>query len=118
MRLIITSLATQRLAPVGDFAYHHRGRMVLVWIVSTIAIIDVGSALAGEYEADYDTPGSESEAASHPANLQSWVFTYLLATSRRAVPGRSGHGACPDARLRAGRGLCLAVCSHEACNGS
>ena len=29
-----------------------------------IVIIGVGSSLAGEYEADYHTPGSESKAAS------------------------------------------------------
>ena len=38
--------------------------MVLAWIVATVVIIGVGSSLAGEYEADYDTPGSESKAAS------------------------------------------------------
>jgi hypothetical protein len=29
-----------------------------------VIIIGVGSSLAGEYQADYDTPGSESKAAS------------------------------------------------------
>jgi len=38
--------------------------MVLAWIVATIVIIGVGSSLAGEFEADYDTPGSESKAAA------------------------------------------------------
>ena len=38
--------------------------MVLAWIAAMIVIIGIGSALAGEYNADYDTPGSESEAAS------------------------------------------------------
>jgi RND superfamily putative drug exporter len=38
--------------------------MVLGWIVAAILIIAVGSSLAGEYQADYDTPGSESKAAS------------------------------------------------------
>jgi putative drug exporter of the RND superfamily len=38
--------------------------MVLAWIAATIVIIGVGSSLAGEYEADYNTPGSESKAAS------------------------------------------------------
>jgi putative drug exporter of the RND superfamily len=32
--------------------------------VAAIVIIGVGSSLAGEYNADYDTPGSESKAAS------------------------------------------------------
>ena len=37
--------------------------MVLAWIAATIVIIGFGSALAGEYNADYNTPGSESKAA-------------------------------------------------------
>jgi RND superfamily putative drug exporter len=37
--------------------------MVLAWVLATIVIIGVGSSLAGEYEADYNTPGSESKAA-------------------------------------------------------
>jgi RND superfamily putative drug exporter len=49
---------------LADIAYHRRGRMVLAWIVAAVVIIGVGSLLAGEYNADYDTPGSESKAAS------------------------------------------------------
>ena len=52
------------LARLADIAYRRRGRMVLGWIVATVVIIGVGSALAGEYNADYNTPGSESKAAS------------------------------------------------------
>jgi RND superfamily putative drug exporter len=55
---------TRRLADLADVAYRRRGRVVLAWIVAAVVIIGVGSALAGEYKADYDTPGSESEAAS------------------------------------------------------
>src|SRR5215216_1454355 len=55
---------TRRLAHLADIAYRHRGRVVVAWIVALIAIIGVGSSLAGEFEADYDTPGSESKAAS------------------------------------------------------
>jgi putative drug exporter of the RND superfamily len=55
---------TRRLARLADIAYRRRRRMVLGWIVAMIVIIGVGSSLAGEYEADYDTPGSESKAAS------------------------------------------------------
>jgi RND superfamily putative drug exporter len=54
---------TRQLARLADIAYRRRGRMVLAWIAAAVVIIGVGSALAGEYEADYDTPGSESEAA-------------------------------------------------------
>jgi RND superfamily putative drug exporter len=56
---------TRRLARLADLAYRRRGRMVLAWIGAAILLIGVGSALAGEYSADYDTPGSESEAAGN-----------------------------------------------------
>jgi RND superfamily putative drug exporter len=55
---------TRRLARLADIAYRRRGRMVLAWIVATVVIIGVGSSLAGEFHADYNTPGSESKAAS------------------------------------------------------
>src|SRR5919198_1315024 len=55
---------TRFLARLADVAYRRRGRMVLAWIGAAIVIIGVGSSLAGEYNADYDTPGSESKAAS------------------------------------------------------
>src|SRR4029453_18006639 len=55
---------TRLLIRLADIAYRRRGRMVLGWIVGAVVIIGVGSALAGEYQADYDTPGSESKAAS------------------------------------------------------
>ncbi len=55
---------TRSLARLADVAYRRRGRMVLAWIAATIAIIGLGSSLKGEYEADYNTPGSESKAAS------------------------------------------------------
>ena len=55
---------TRRLARLADIAYRRRGRMVLAWIVAAVVIIGVGSSLAGEYNADYNTPGSESKAAS------------------------------------------------------
>ena len=55
---------TRRLGQLADIAYRRRGRMVLAWIVAAIVIIGVGSSFAGEFNADYDTPGSESEAAS------------------------------------------------------
>jgi RND superfamily putative drug exporter len=55
---------TRSLARLADIAYRRRGRMVLAWIVATVVIIGLGSSLKGEYEADYNTPGSESKAAS------------------------------------------------------
>jgi RND superfamily putative drug exporter len=55
---------TRALARLADLAYRRRGRMVLAWIAALVVIIGVGSSLAGEYNADYNTPGSESKAAS------------------------------------------------------
>jgi putative drug exporter of the RND superfamily len=55
---------TRGLARLADLAYRRRGRMVLAWIAAAVVIIGVGSSLAGEYNADYNTPGSESKAAS------------------------------------------------------
>ena len=55
---------TRFLLRLADVAYRRRGRMVLGWVAAAVVIIALGSALAGEYNADYDTPGSESKAAS------------------------------------------------------
>jgi RND superfamily putative drug exporter len=55
---------TRRLTRLADIAYRRRGRVVLAWIGAFILLIGIGSSLAGENEADYDTPGSESKAAS------------------------------------------------------
>jgi RND superfamily putative drug exporter len=55
---------TRRLSRLADIAYRRRGRVVLAWIIAMVVIIGVGSSFAGEYEADYQTPGSESKAAS------------------------------------------------------
>jgi putative drug exporter of the RND superfamily len=55
---------TRRLTRLADIAYRRRGRVVLLWLVAMVLIIGVGSSLAGEFSADYDTPNSESKAAS------------------------------------------------------
>ncbi len=55
---------TRHLARLADICYRYRGRVVLAWIVSAVLIIAVGSALAGEFNAEYNTPGSESKAAA------------------------------------------------------
>src|SRR5829696_8703009 len=54
---------TRHLARLADLSYRRRGRMLLAWVLATVVIIGVGGALAGEYDADYNTPGSESKAA-------------------------------------------------------
>ncbi len=55
---------TRRLASLADLCYRRRGRVVLAWIAALVVTIGLGNALAGEFNADYDTPGSESKAAS------------------------------------------------------
>jgi putative drug exporter of the RND superfamily len=55
---------TRHLARLADIAYRRRGRIVIAWIVAAVAIIGVGGALKGEFNADYNTPGSDSKAAS------------------------------------------------------
>ena len=55
---------TRQLTRLADLVYRRRGRTVLAWIAAMVIIIGLGTALAGEYNADYDTPGSESKAAS------------------------------------------------------
>jgi RND superfamily putative drug exporter len=61
---------TRFLTRLADVAYHHRGRVVLGWLVAAIVVIGVGSALAGDFKADYNTPGSESKAASQVTESQ------------------------------------------------
>src|SRR6187551_3500074 len=55
---------TRHLTRLGDIAYRRRGRVVIGWIIALVVIIGLGSSLAGEFNADYNTPGSESKAAS------------------------------------------------------
>ena len=54
---------TSFLTRLAHLTYRHRGRTVLAWIAAMVVIIGVGGALAGEFNADYDTPNSESKAA-------------------------------------------------------
>jgi RND superfamily putative drug exporter len=53
-----------RLARLADLAVRRRGRMVLAWIAALVLVGAVAPSLAGEYDADYYTPGSESKAAA------------------------------------------------------
>jgi RND superfamily putative drug exporter len=56
--------ATGRLARLAELAFRRRGRFVLAWIVGLVLIAAGGGALAGEYDAEYSTPGSESDDAA------------------------------------------------------
>jgi putative drug exporter of the RND superfamily len=55
---------TRRLTRLADIAYRRRRLMVIGWIVAMFLIIGIGSALKGDNKADYNTPGSDSKAAS------------------------------------------------------
>ena len=55
---------TALLARVADLAYRRRGRMVLAWVAATVVLIGLGVSLAGDFKADYNTPGTESKAAA------------------------------------------------------
>jgi RND superfamily putative drug exporter len=61
---------TRHLSRLADVAYRRRGRMVLAWIVATVVLIGLGTTFAGEYEADYNTPGSESKEAAELAERE------------------------------------------------
>ena len=54
-----------RLARLADLAYRRRGTIVVAWLLLLAAVIAVAPRLAGEWDADYSTPGSESEAAAN-----------------------------------------------------
>ena len=55
---------TRFLTNLGDLVFRRRGRTVLIWIAAMVIIIGLGSTFAGDYNADYNTPGSESKAAA------------------------------------------------------
>src|SRR5688572_24465656 len=52
-----------RLARLADLAFRRRRAVVAVWVVGLLAAF-AGAGLAGEWSADYSTPGSESRAAA------------------------------------------------------
>jgi RND superfamily putative drug exporter len=53
-----------RLARLADVSYRRRGRVLVAWIAALAAIIALTPLLAGEFDADFGTPGSESAAAA------------------------------------------------------
>jgi RND superfamily putative drug exporter len=52
-----------RLARLADLAFRRRRAVVAVWVVGLLAAF-AGAGLAGDWSADYSTPGSESRAAA------------------------------------------------------
>jgi len=52
-----------RLARLADLAFRRRRTVVAIWVVGLIVAF-AGAGLAGDWSADYSTPGSESRAAA------------------------------------------------------
>ena len=52
-----------RLARLADVAFRRRRLVVVAWIVALAAAFAASGALAGQFSADYATPGSESQRA-------------------------------------------------------
>src|SRR5215217_4085365 len=95
----------RRLTRLADLACKRRGRMLLGWILAAVVIIGVGSSLAGEYEADYDTPNSESKAAS---DLTKQRFDGYSGQEIYAVWKAPGSVDTPEVRQRIDRFLAQA----------
>jgi RND superfamily putative drug exporter len=96
---------TRRLTRLAELACRRRGRMLLGWIVAAVVIIGVGSSLAGEFEADYDTPNSESKAAS---DLTKQRFDGYSGQEIYAVWRAPGGVDTPEVRQRIDRFLAQA----------
>jgi putative drug exporter of the RND superfamily len=58
---------TSFLRRLANLAYRRRRRMVLAWIAVFAVVVTIAPRLAGEFDEDYSTPGSESNAAAEPA---------------------------------------------------
>ena len=52
------------LGRLGDLAYRRRRLVVAGWILTLVLAFGASSKLAGEWSADYETPGSDSKAAA------------------------------------------------------
>ena len=52
------------LARLADLAVRRRGRMVFAWVAVLVAVIALAPGLAGDFNEDYSTPGSESKQAA------------------------------------------------------
>jgi putative drug exporter of the RND superfamily len=52
------------LARLGDFLFRRRGRVIVAWIVAFAAIVALVPSIAGEYDAEFSNPGSESQRAN------------------------------------------------------
>jgi RND superfamily putative drug exporter len=89
------SMNQSRLARLGDLAYRRRGRMVVAWIVALAAILTIVPRFAGDFEVDFSTPGTESQAAQDlveahfPGNSgQSVIVAWKAPAGKQSVDAR------------------------------
>jgi RND superfamily putative drug exporter len=59
-----TNLTRGRLVRLADLSYRRRGLVVLGWIAVLVAMVVGVSRLAADFDVDFGTPGSESDAAA------------------------------------------------------
>jgi hypothetical protein len=64
-------------ARLGDLMFRRRGRVVLAWSVGLVVLAGAGSALAGEFDAEYSTPGSPAPRGLITAPAAIMVFVFL-----------------------------------------
>jgi putative drug exporter of the RND superfamily len=51
------------LGRLAGWAYRRRATMLVIWLVAVAAAVGISTGFAGEFSADYSTPGSDSRAA-------------------------------------------------------
>jgi putative drug exporter of the RND superfamily len=62
--MAVDPLPGGRLARLADVSHRRRRRVVLAWLAAVVAVIALAPLLAGEFDADFGTPGSESARAA------------------------------------------------------
>ena len=72
------------LGRLAAFAFRRRGLVLLAWLAAAVGAFALGSAVAGDYSADYSTPGSESKAAATVLQVDAAALAQWL----RPVPGQ------------------------------
>ncbi len=93
------------LARLADLAVRRRGLMVVAWIVILAATIALAPRVAGDFAADYSTPGAESTAA---ADLIEQRFPGTTGESVNVVWQDRDGAMAPAARERVDRFLAQA----------
>jgi putative drug exporter of the RND superfamily len=86
-----------RLARLADFAFRRRRLIVAGWVAALAAAVALSGVLAGDWSADYGTPGSESQAA---VELLRERFPERSANSVDVVWEAGAGAEAPDVRER------------------